>query len=168
MRFLTTTLALASSARGFASQSHRSFVSSVHQALRMSESSVSISDGFDGGNIKFVEAVDEGNITKVILRIKPDPYVPCVHVCVVEVCHFVNRVASFARICFENGSKTNAHELTFILHFPLAATPNLKRQIISSISRFALLFIQTNRLLTLLRMLETRPSPLLGQEARHV
>lgn len=74
MRFLTTTLALASSARGFASQSHRSFVSSIHQALRMSESSVSISDGFDGGNIKFVEVVDEGNITKVILRIKPDPY----------------------------------------------------------------------------------------------
>ena len=84
MRFLTTTLALASSARGFASQSHRSFVSSIHQALRMSESSVSISDGFDGGNIKFVEVVDEGNITKVILRIKPDPYVPCVHVCVAK------------------------------------------------------------------------------------
>jgi hypothetical protein len=71
MRLLTTTLALAYSVRGFASSSQRSYL--AREALRMS--SVSISDAFDGGNIKFVEALDEGDLTTVILRIKPDPYV---------------------------------------------------------------------------------------------
>jgi len=38
---------------------------------------VSISDGYDGGNIEFVEhQKKEGDQSKVILRIKPDPYTP--------------------------------------------------------------------------------------------
>ena len=75
MRLLTTSLALASSVRGFASSSsQRSFIARHRHALRMSSlSSVSISDAFDGGNIKFIDSVEEGDHTMVILQIKSDP-----------------------------------------------------------------------------------------------
>lgn len=75
MRLLTTTFALAYTVRGFVSSSQRSYLARARarDALRMS--SVSISDAFDGGNIQFVDALDEGDVTTVILRIKPDPYV---------------------------------------------------------------------------------------------
>ena len=79
MRLLTTSLALASSVRGFASSftpSQRSVTFRQRHALRMSSpSSVSISDAFDGGNIKFIDLVDKGDHTMVLLQIKSDPYV---------------------------------------------------------------------------------------------
>mmetsp|Transcript_24876 Transcript_24876/g.38470 ORF Transcript_24876/g.38470 Transcript_24876/m.38470 type:complete len:100 (-) Transcript_24876:898-1197(-) len=40
----------------------------------MSASSIAISDAFDGGNIEHVSTDDSNSNSKVLLRIKPDPF----------------------------------------------------------------------------------------------